>query len=87
LSSKVTFLSQEPRKITASELAQNNGQDGKPAYVAFKGKVYDVSQSPFWLYGDHMAAHQAGKDLTNEIELAPHREEVFQRAKEVGVLV
>lgn len=80
-------MSQEPRKITAAELAQNNGKDGKPAYIALKGKVYDVSQDPFWLYGDHMAAHEAGKDLTQEIELAPHREEVLQRVKEVGVLV
>jgi predicted heme/steroid binding protein len=83
----VTFLSQEPRKITKDELAQNNGQDGKPAYIAFKGKVYDVSQSAFWLYGDHMGAHQAGKDLTDEIDLAPHREETLQKVKEVGVLV
>jgi predicted heme/steroid binding protein len=80
------LLSQEPRKISKEELAQNNGQNGKPAYIAYKGKVYDVSESPFWLYGDHMAAHQAGKDLTNEIDLAPHREETLQRVKEVGVL-
>ncbi len=83
----MTFLSQEPRKISTTELAQNNGQDGKPAYIAFRGKVYDVSDSAFWLYGDHMGTHQAGKDLTSEIELAPHREEVLQRMKEVGVLV
>lgn len=80
-------MTQEPRKITKDELAQNNGQDGKPTYVAFKGKVYDVSESAFWLYGDHMGAHQAGKDLTGELELAPHREETLQRMKEVGVLV
>lgn len=80
-------MSQETRKITMAELAQNNGQDGKPAYVAFKGKVYDVSDSAFWLYGDHMGTHQAGKDLTQELELAPHREETLQRMKLVGVLV
>ena len=80
-------MSQEPRKITTVELAENNGQDGKPAYIAFRGKIYDVSESAFWLYGDHMGTHQAGKDLTSEIELAPHREEVLQRMKEVGVLV
>ena len=77
----------EQRKITTNELAQNNGRDGKPAYVAFKGKVYDVSASAFWMEGDHMGAHVAGKDLTNEIELAPHREETLQRVKQVGVLV
>jgi predicted heme/steroid binding protein len=37
--------------------------------------------------GDHMGAHDAGKDLTEEIELAPHREETLQRVKQVGSLV
>jgi predicted heme/steroid binding protein len=83
----VKALSQEPRKITQTELAENNGQNGKPAYIAFKGKVYDVSESAFWLYGDHMGSHQAGKNLTDEMDLAPHREETLQRVKEVGVLV
>ncbi len=77
----------ELRKFTSEELKRYDGKNGKPAYIAFKGKVYDVSADPFWLYGDHMAAHQAGKDLTEEIELAPHREEVFQKVKLVGDLV
>ncbi len=79
-------MSQEQRKITMAEVAQNTGQNGKPAYIVYKGKVYDVSESAFWLYGDHMSAHQAGKDLTSEMEMAPHREETLQRVKEVGVL-
>ena len=77
----------EPRKFTSNELAQNDGKNGKPAYIALQGKVYDVSASPMWLEGDHMGAHGAGKDLTNEIELAPHREETLQKVKQVGVLV
>ena len=77
----------EPRKLTSNELAQNDGKNGKPAYISFQGKVYEVSASPMWLEGDHMGAHQAGKDLTNEIELAPHREETLQKVKQVGVLV
>ena len=77
----------EQKKITRQELQQNNGKNGKPAYVAYQGKVYEVTDSSFWLEGDHMAAHQAGKDLTNEMELAPHREEMLQKVKEVGVLV
>ena len=77
----------EPQKLTSNELAQNDGKNGKPAYIALQGKVYDVSASPMWLEGDHMGAHEAGKDLTNEIELAPHREEMLQKVKEVGVLV
>jgi predicted heme/steroid binding protein len=77
----------EQRKISKDELAQNNGKEGKPAYIAFKGVVYEVSESAFWMEGDHMGAHDAGKDLTEEIELAPHREERLQKVKQVGVLV
>jgi predicted heme/steroid binding protein len=77
----------EQRKISRDELAHNNGKEGKPAYIAFKGVVYEVSESAFWMEGDHMGAHDAGKDLTEEIELAPHREETLQRVKQVGSLV
>jgi predicted heme/steroid binding protein len=77
----------EQRKITKDELAGNNGKDGKPAYIAFKGVVYEVSASAFWMEGDHMGAHVAGKDLTEEIELAPHRAETLQKVKQVGMLV
>jgi len=77
----------EERKITQIELAENNGKNGKPAYIAYQGKVYEVSESVFWLEGDHMGAHEAGKDLTSEIERAPHRQEVLERIKFVGVLV
>lgn len=75
------------RKVTKQELAENNGTNGKPAYIAYKGKVYDVSDSSFWIDGDHLGMHNAGKDLTEELEMAPHREENLQRIKLVGDLV
>jgi predicted heme/steroid binding protein len=81
----VTFLG-EPRKITQEELAKNNGKDGNPAYVAYNGKVYDVSDSSFWIGGDHLGAHEAGKDLTAELDIAPHGPENLDKAKFVGVL-
>ncbi len=68
------------------ELSKNNGQNGSPAYIAYKGKVYDVSNSSFWLGGDHLGSHQAGKDLTEEIDLAPHGPENLDRVKVVGEL-
>lgn len=77
----------EQKKVTQQELEENNGKNGKPAYIAYKGKVYDVSQSSFWVDGDHLGMHNAGKDLTEELEMAPHREENFQRVKLVGELV
>jgi predicted heme/steroid binding protein len=82
----VNFLSQ-PKKVTHQELAQNNGKNGKPAYVAYQGKVYEVTDSGFWIEGDHMGMHDAGKDLTEELEMAPHRDENFKKVKFVGDLV
>lgn len=81
----VNSLSAE-RKITKEELARNNGQNGNPAYIVYKGKVYDVSDSSFWMGGDHLGAHEAGKDLTVELDLAPHGPENLERVKIVGVL-
>jgi len=80
----VKFLAQQ--KITRQQLQENNGKNGKPAYIAFQGNVYDVSDSSFWIEGDHLGMHEAGKDLTEELEMAPHREENFARVKFVGVL-
>ncbi len=76
----------EEKKFTIEELAKFNGQDGNPAYIAFKGKVYDVTDSAFWLGGDHLGAHQAGKDLTEEIDIAPHGPENVDRVKLVGTV-
>jgi predicted heme/steroid binding protein len=82
----VMFVSEELRKFTLEELKEYDGKDGKPAYIAYQGKVYDVSESGLWSGGEHMGLHEAGKDLTEEIELAPHREEVLERAKLIGTL-
>ncbi len=77
----------EERKLTVEELAKYDGKDGNPAYLAYNGKVYDVTESSFWLGGDHLGAHQAGKDLTMEIDIAPHGPENLDRVKLIGTLV
>lgn len=79
-------MAEDSKKITLEELKQYNGKNGKPAYIAYQGKVYDVSQSKLWSDGDHMGLHEAGKDLTDDIDLAPHREEVLERAKLIGTI-
>ena len=76
---------EEQKKITIQELKNFNGQNGKPAYFAYKGKVYDVTDLPTWISGDHMG-HSAGQDLTEEMEIAPHQEDVLEKVKLVGVL-
>ena len=60
------------KDFTLDDLAEFDGKDGSPAYVAFEGTVYDVSDSPMWVDGGHEALHVAGGDLTEEHEDAPH---------------
>lgn len=72
--------------MTRRELSTFNGRDGRPTYVAYKGVVYDISGSPLWEEGEHQYAHAAGDDLTEELEFAPHADEVFARFPVVGTL-
>ena len=79
-------MPEDQRRFTPEELAQFNGADGQPVYIAYQGRVYDVSDSGLWQWGKHMAGHLAGADLTFELPAAPHGEEVFLRYPQVGVL-
>ena len=60
------------KDFTLEELATYDGKDGRPAYVAYKGVVYDVTESAMWGEGDHEGEHFAGADLTTEHDDAPH---------------
>jgi predicted heme/steroid binding protein len=42
------------KEFTREELAKYNGKEGQPVYVAYDGKVYDVSESKLWKTGAHM---------------------------------
>lgn len=75
------------KQFNLKDLAQFDGSDGKPAYVVFKGRVIDVSTSKRWQRGRHMGSHEAGKDLTREMEAAPHGPEKLENFPQVGVLV
>ena len=75
------------QQFTEEELRKYNGQDGAPAYIAFKGKVYDVSSSKLWKNGAHFKRHFAGIDLTPEMEDAPHADEVFEQFEPIGLFI
>lgn len=72
--------------FTAEELKKYNGQNGNPVYIVYHGGVYDVSESKMWRTGMHMKRHPSGTDLSNELDGAPHGEEVFERFKKVGTI-
>ncbi|HVN72536.1 MAG TPA: DUF2231 domain-containing protein [Desulfomonilia bacterium] len=74
------------KEFDTESLASFNGKDGKPAYVAHKGKVIDVTTSKLWKSGQHMKRHQAGSDLTMDIPAAPHGPEVLGKYPQVGTL-
>jgi predicted heme/steroid binding protein/uncharacterized membrane protein len=77
----------EKMLLTLSELREFDGKSGKPVYVAFKGKIYDVSESPLWKEGKHQGRHSAGTDLTEAIANAPHAGEVLMKLPVVGEVI
>ena len=70
--------------MTIEELSKYDGRDGRSAYVAVSGVIYDVSSSQHWQGGNHEGAHQAGLDLTEELKSAPHVRTLVERFPIVG---
>jgi predicted heme/steroid binding protein/uncharacterized membrane protein len=79
----------DPRKrdLTQAELSSFTGKDGAPVYFAYKGLIYDATESNLWRKGGHMGKHQAGFDLTEMLKLAPHGEDPVRQLPVVGKLV
>jgi predicted heme/steroid binding protein/uncharacterized membrane protein len=74
------------QEFDIAELEKYDGSDGRPVYVAYKGKVYDISGSKLWRNGIHMKRHHAGRNLTTDIQGAPHEPDVLERFPQVGTL-
>ena len=70
---------------TKSQLALRNGQDKPEIWVAFAGKIYDMTTSKLWKNGKHYE-HWAGQDLTEELTDAPHSAKVFEKFEPIGQL-
>lgn len=69
------------------QLALRNGKDKPEIWVAFKGFIYDVTNSRLWRNGLHYNQHWAGQDLTKEMNYAPHTDFVFDKFDVVGRLI
>ncbi|HTF82324.1 MAG TPA: cytochrome b5 domain-containing protein [Cytophagales bacterium] len=73
-------------KYTKQQLSLRNGQDKPEIWVAFEGKIYDLSTSRLWRNGKHYE-HWAGQDLTKELSDAPHNANVFDKFTPIGELI
>ncbi|MFW5894993.1 MAG: cytochrome b5 domain-containing protein [Bacillota bacterium] len=79
---------EELREFTLEELAEFDGKDGKDAYVAVDGDVYDMTDSSYWNEGNHQDSVQAGQDLTHEIDMdSPHGRDALDNVPKIGILV
>lgn len=75
-------------EFTLEELSQYDGLEGRDAYVAVDGYVYDVTDSSWWRDGNHRGQVQAGQDLTDEMDAnTRHGREMLDRVPKIGVLV
>lgn len=80
-------LLQKKERLTSEDLQHFDGKEKSPAYVAYKGKVYNMSSSKLWKDGTHLKKHLAGNDLTDALKTAPHGEDRILRMPEVGELL
>lgn len=70
--------------FTRQDLIDNNGVDGKPIYLAFAGKVYDLTNALLWQGGTH-EGHAVGLMAIEEFSEAPHGPELLQSFPVIGV--
>jgi len=70
---------------TKAQLALRNGQDKEEIWCAYRGNIYELNKSRLWRDGKHYE-HWAGQDLTEELQDAPHTENVFDKFKVIGIL-
>ncbi len=77
----------QSKSFTQKELEAFDGKEGRPLYVVFRGKVYDLSKSALWTQGLHMGVHTRNENLGETIRDAPHTEETLERFPMIGRLI
>lgn len=73
-------------EMTPSELEVYDGKNGRKAYIAVDGFIYDVTNSDYWNNGVHNG-YQAGQDLSDEMNASPHGTSFLERIPKVGILL
>lgn len=83
LSSQVSESRQQ--EFTLAQLAQYNGANGNPSYVAISGIVYDVSNFLSWSGGYHFGV-SAGTDATENFSTCHRASNIIGKLPKVGVV-
>lgn len=73
--------------LSIDDLTHFDGTEDRPAFVGYKGKLYDMSKSGFWKDGVHFGRHKAGEDLTDMLNQAPHGEDKIFAMPLIGELI
>ena len=73
------------KEFTLEELAIYDGSNGKKAYVAVNGIIYDVSDEAAWGGGTHFGII-AGKDISEKFKECHGENEVLNKLPRVGVI-
>jgi predicted heme/steroid binding protein len=72
-------------QFTAATLAEYDGRDGHPAYIAVDGLVYDVSNHKSWTNGEHHD-FDAGKDLSADFN-ENHKAATLRKLPTMGTYI
>lgn len=70
------------RTFTLQELAEHDGQNGNPAYLAINGIVYDVTRVQLLKDGRHHGV-MPGNDVSDQFV---HNQSILNRLQVIGTL-
>jgi predicted heme/steroid binding protein len=73
--------------LNLSELAYYDGTNGKPAWIAVYGKIYNVTNETAWRNGVHRGIAMGGTDATAFFESSPHSLSILNTMSHVGWLI
>jgi predicted heme/steroid binding protein len=68
-------------------LAYYDGTNGKPAWIAVYGNLYDVTNETAWKNGVHRGLHLGGKDASSAFDSSPHSQSLLNSLTHIGYLI
>lgn len=72
------------KKFTKETLSNYNGQDGRPAYIAVNGIVYDITNNSHWTNGEYRHI-PTGQDVSSNLtKTSQYGKNVLVHINQVG---